>query len=62
LLTVGHPLLRNPASRFSFIRESEDRLRLFVDGESYCCEGETIALAEMLCAKQHFVIDNEWLE
>ena len=62
LLSVGHPLLRNPASRFSFVREDRNKVYLFVDGESFSCEGENIALAEMLCARQHFVLDPEWLE
>lgn len=62
LLNADHPLLRNPASRFSFIRESEDKLLLFVDGESYSCKDEAIRLAERLCAHEHFVIDSEWLE
>jgi 50S ribosomal protein L16 3-hydroxylase len=62
LLNADHPLLRNPASRFSFIRERGDRLWLFVDGQSFSCEDETIPLAERLCAYEHFVIDPEWLE
>ncbi len=57
LLTAGHPLLRNPASRFSFIRESDDRLLLFVDGDCFPCEGERIALAELLCAQNQIVVD-----
>ena len=60
LLTADHPLLRNPASRFSFIRESADQLMLFVDGECFPCTGDEIPLAEMLCAQDQFVIDPEW--
>ncbi len=60
LLTADHPLFRNPASRFSFIRESVDQLMLFVDGESFPCTGDEIPLAEMLCAQDQFVIDPEW--
>ena len=60
LLTADHPLLRNPASRFSFVREDEDKLLLFVDGECFPCAAETAALAEMLCAQDQFVINPEW--
>ncbi|MFK7840958.1 MAG: cupin domain-containing protein [Sphingorhabdus sp.] len=60
LLTADNPLLRNPASRFSFIREDENKLLLFVDGESFNCADETIALAERLCAQDQFIIDPEW--
>ena len=61
LLTAGHPLLRNPASRFSFIREGENELLLFVDGESFACADKMIELAEIVCAREHIVIDPEWL-
>ncbi len=60
LLTADHPLLRNPASRFSFVREDEDKLLLFVDGECFPCAEETAALAETLCAQDQFVIDPAW--
>lgn len=60
LMSEDHPLLRNPASRFSFVREGEDKLLLFVDGECFPCADETAALAELLCAKEQFVINSEW--
>jgi len=60
LLTADHPLLRNPASRFSFVRQDKDKLLLFVDGECFPCAEETAALAEMLCAQDQFVINPEW--
>lgn len=60
LLTADHPLLRNPASRFSFVREGEDKLLLFVDGACFPCADETALLAEMLCAQDQFVINPEW--
>ena len=61
LLAADHPLLRNPASRFSFIREGKDGLLLFVDGELYACEGNAIPLAERLCAEAHVALKPEWL-
>jgi 50S ribosomal protein L16 3-hydroxylase len=60
LLTADHPLLRNPASRFSFVREDGDKLLLFVDGECFPCADKTAALAQMLCAQDQFVINPEW--
>ncbi|WP_150293861.1 cupin domain-containing protein [Sphingobium estronivorans] len=50
LLTAQTPLCRNPASRFSFIRQGGQAVLLFVDGQSFECAGETALLAEALCA------------
>src|SRR3546814_13188263 len=51
------PLLRNPASRFSFIRRNENSVLLFVDGQCFECVQETAVLAEQLCAKGPIKID-----
>jgi len=45
----GAQLYRNPASRFSFIRQ-DGLLLLFVDGECFECSGESARFAEELCA------------
>lgn len=50
LLAESVPLSRNPASRFSFIRQKEETLLLFVDGHCFDCAGDTALLAERLCA------------
>jgi 50S ribosomal protein L16 3-hydroxylase len=50
------PLVRNPASRFSFIRQSPGLL-LFVDGQCFTCADETAAFAEMLCAQDSMAAD-----
>ena len=55
-LSDGFPLCRNPASRFSFIRQDNSVL-LFVDGQCFACVGETTALAEQLCAQDRIAID-----
>jgi 50S ribosomal protein L16 3-hydroxylase len=44
-------LQRNPASRFSFVRNGGDTLLLFVDGETFECGADTAALAEAICAE-----------
>ncbi len=49
-LQSGTALVRNPASRFAFVRPAGDGILLNVDGESFECSGETAAFAEALCA------------
>lgn len=56
LLVEGAPLRRNPASRFSFIRQHPTVL-LFVDGHCFDCTGDTAALAEQLCAGPTIAVD-----
>lgn len=48
-LAQGDTLIRNPASRFAFVREG-DGVTLFVDGEAYPCSGPLAAFAKTLCA------------
>lgn len=55
-LQGGEMLVRNPASRFSFIRQGEDVL-LFVDGVGFPCAGIARTLAERLCVQDRVVID-----
>ena len=50
MLTRGAVLGRNPACRFSFIREDQAVL-LFVDGQCHDCTGESAMLAERICAQ-----------
>nr|WP_295659687.1 cupin domain-containing protein [Polymorphobacter sp.] len=52
----GAALRRNPASRFAFIREG-DGVVLFVDGQSFACDGEFAALAERLASTDRLVLD-----
>jgi len=44
-------LVRNPASRFAFVRQDADRLDLFVDGDRFACAGPVAVFAERLCAE-----------
>ncbi len=48
-LVSGAILSRNPASRFSFIPASNDRLMLFADGQCFDCTAETSGLAKHIC-------------
>ena len=56
-LAGGAAMIRNPASRFSFIRQAAGAVLLFVDGECTECKGEVAALAELLCAADRFEVD-----
>ena len=56
-LSGGAALLRNPASRFSFVRGEAGELELFVDGEGHSCTGEVAGFAETLCAQDCFTPD-----
>uniref|UniRef100_UPI002610E2A5 winged helix domain-containing protein n=1 Tax=Novosphingobium sp. TaxID=1874826 RepID=UPI002610E2A5 len=57
LLTRSEPLIRNPASRFAFIRQCEGALCLFVDGQSFDCTGDAAVVAEQICASASLTLD-----
>jgi 50S ribosomal protein L16 3-hydroxylase len=61
-MAANLPLSRNPASRFSFIRQPAGPLLLFVDGQCFECTGPTAALAEQLCARERLTIDPALME
>ena len=56
-LSTGEALHRNPASRFSFVRQADGGVLLFVDGECFECAGEAGAFAEQLCAGESVALD-----
>ncbi|HQS95328.1 MAG TPA: cupin domain-containing protein, partial [Novosphingobium sp.] len=56
LVSAPVPLVRNPASRFSFVREGAGSVMLFVDGQSHACSGESALFAERLCALDDMMI------
>ncbi len=56
MLAGDAPLCRNPASRFSFVRQGADLVLLFVDGQCFDCAGDSMALAELLCARDDIEI------
>lgn len=49
-VNAGQVLVKNPASRFSFIQNRPNTLTLFVDGEMIECEDDTVQLAQHICA------------
>jgi 50S ribosomal protein L16 3-hydroxylase len=53
----GSVLLRNPASRFSYIVRSPDSTLLFVDGQCFECRDDTAAFAARLCAADRIEAD-----
>lgn len=56
-LASGKAMVRNPASRFAYVRQAGNSLLLNVDGESYECSGEANAFAEALCANTRIFMD-----
>jgi 50S ribosomal protein L16 3-hydroxylase len=62
MLASGAALSRNPASRFSFVRQEAGAVLLFVDGECFECAGETAAFAETLCAQDRVEADPQMLK
>ena len=56
-LARGVPLLRNPASRISFIRGQARACALYVDGERFACTGPSAAFAELICAQDRIALD-----
>jgi 50S ribosomal protein L16 3-hydroxylase len=61
-LTSGEALCRNPASRFSFVRQSRGGVLLFVDGSSFACAEAAATFAEHLCAQDRVNIAPELLK
>jgi 50S ribosomal protein L16 3-hydroxylase len=62
MVSASAGLFRNPASRFTFIRESVGSVVLFVDGDSFACSGQTALFAERLCARDHIAITSADVE
>jgi 50S ribosomal protein L16 3-hydroxylase len=59
MIAQGAVLNRNPASRFSFIRQDGNTLLLCVDGECFDFSAEDAALAEMLCAGDYITVSTQ---
>ena len=56
------PLLRNPASRFSFMRQPDGSVSLFVDGQCFGCREEAASFAERLGAEYRVTIGRDAIE
>ena len=59
MIANSEPLTRNPASRFSFIRQEGGGVLLFVDGACFECVGATATFAEKLCVQDSVTADPE---
>ncbi len=57
----GSPLLRNPASRCSFVQLESGSLTLFINGRSFSCAGAEAELARQICASSEIVVDQDLL-
>jgi len=61
-LAGGRPLWRNPASRFSFVRQATGGVLLFVDGECIECGRDVAAVAEQLCMQSRIAAGSELIQ
>jgi 50S ribosomal protein L16 3-hydroxylase len=48
----GAPVIRNPASRFAFVRTEGSSVMLFADGAAYACTGAAVDFVEAICAEK----------
>lgn len=55
-LSAGTPLVRNPASRFAFIRQTLSSILLFADGHCFSCSDEAADFAQRICADTQLVV------
>ena len=55
-LTGSAVLERNPASRFSFVRQDAGRALVFVNGDCFECDAAMRQFAEILCAEDRIVV------
>ncbi len=55
-LSEGRPLVRNPASRFSFIRETASSIMLFADGQCFACAEDTAGFAQAICGEAQLAV------
>ena len=55
-LAAGIPLIRNPASRFSFIRQTPSSVLLFADGHCFPCTDDVAAFAERISAEAELTL------
>lgn len=58
-LAAGAGVVRNPASRFSFIRESASVIMLFADGEGFTCTADAADFAQAICAASELAMDSD---
>lgn len=61
-LIDGAPLVRNPASRFSYIDSAHDSVAFFADGAIFECAGPAAIMAKMISAQDRFTIEPELLK
>lgn len=50
-LEAGRAMIRNPASRFAFIRDTPGSVMLFVDGQCFACTDDVADFAQAICAE-----------
>lgn len=62
MMAAGAALIRNPACRFSFIRDGQSSVSLFVDGRCFPCTGHDAHFAERLCRDTRLAGPSDWAD
>jgi len=55
-LAAGRALIRNPASRFAFIRETAASVMLFADGHCFACTDDAAGFAQAICGEAQLTV------
>ncbi|KPQ37881.1 MAG: hypothetical protein HLUCCX21_00865 [Porphyrobacter sp. HL-46] len=55
-VAAGWPLVRNPASRFAFIRETGSSIMLFADGHCFSCTDDAADFAQAICGEAELAV------
>jgi 50S ribosomal protein L16 3-hydroxylase len=58
-LAAGAPLIRNPASRFSYVRETASSILLFADGRCFSCADEVAVFAQKINAESQLAVASD---
>ena len=59
LLAAGHYLIRNPASRFAYLRETDTTVLLFADGTCFSCAADAATFAQAICNQTELALDHD---
>ncbi|RNJ63929.1 MAG: cupin domain-containing protein [Porphyrobacter sp. IPPAS B-1204] len=55
-IAAGQRIIRNPASRFAFVRQTSSSVMLFADGHGFACADDAAAFAQAICATAELAV------
>lgn len=58
-LAAGMVLVRNPASRFAFVRDAASSVLLFADGHCFACSDDAALFAQRICAETELAVTSD---